>query len=74
MMTSEHVKLDVVQVNIEIAAIDRLVQYYFNKIEQWETHLGPEAEGLVFLQERYDHLNNELAQRLKLKQDAGLSL
>lgn len=71
---AKRIEINIVDVNIEIQAIDRLCRLYFNTIEKWEPLLSSDSEELAWIQERYDTLNARVCELLELKSSMNLPL
>ena len=66
--------LNVIEINNQIVALDRLSIYYSKTIEKWETADPLPKEGVAWLESRHEAINSEIARLLQLKQDLGLPL
>ena len=66
--------LNVIEINIQIVALDRISIYYSKLLEKWETADPTPKEELAWVESRHEVINSEIARLLQMKQDLGLPL
>lgn len=71
---TQHIAVNVIDLNIEIEALDRLSRSLYAMIEKWEDSDPVPVEGIAWLTTRFNEINTRIAELLTLKQSLGLTL
>lgn len=66
--------LNVIEINLQIVALDRISIYYSKLLEKWETADPLPKEEIAWIESRHELINSEIARLLQMKQDLGLPL